>query len=110
MFLIKLWQVLVFLIAFLSPKQSKNEGELCIVYGKANGRSFTWIIQALELFSPFPKANQECKEEKQREESNMKKSKRTAFLGHISRTLWSPLGAHEVIDTLKEDNPFHDKI
>ena len=34
MFLIKLWQVLVFLIVFLSPKQSKNEGKLCIVMAK----------------------------------------------------------------------------
>ena len=55
MFLIKLWQVLVFLIAFWSPKQSKNEGELCIIHGKANGSSFTSIIQALELRSPLPK-------------------------------------------------------
>ena len=38
----------------------------------------------------MPKANQECKEEKQRGESNMKKSKRTASVGHISITFWSP--------------------
>ena len=37
-------------------------------------------------FSPFPKANQECKEEKQREESNMKKSKRIEDVGQISIT------------------------
>ena len=55
MFLIKLWQVLVFLIAFWSPKQSKNEGELCIIHGKENGSSFTSRIQALELRSPLPK-------------------------------------------------------
>ena len=35
MFLINFWQVLVFLIAFLSLKQAKNEGELGIVHGKA---------------------------------------------------------------------------
>ena len=81
----------MFLIAFLSPKQSKIEGELCIIHGKANGSSFTLRIQALELCSPLPKANQECKEEKQREESNMKKSKRTATVGHISITSWSLL-------------------
>ena len=57
---------LVFLIVFLSPKQSMIEGELCIIHGKANGSSFTRRIQALELCSPFPKANQECKEEKER--------------------------------------------
>ena len=38
----------------------------------------------------MPKANLECKEEKQRGESNMKKSKRTASVGHISITFWSP--------------------
>ena len=37
----------------------------------------------------FAKANQEC-EEKQRKESNMKKFKRRASLGHIQSTLWSP--------------------
>ena len=41
-------------------------------------------------FSPFPKANQECKEEKQREESNRKKSKKTEDVGHILITFWSP--------------------
>ena len=61
---------------------------------KANGSSFTWRIQALELCSPLPKANQECKEEKQREESNMKKSKRTTIVWHILITSWSPLFAY----------------
>ena len=81
---------MVFLIAFLSPKQSKIEGELCIIHGKENGSSFTWRIQDLELLSPLPKPNQECKEEKQREESNMNKFKRRASVGHISSTFWSP--------------------
>ena len=54
-----------------------------MVHGKANGSSFTWRNQALELCSPFLKENQECKEEKQREESNMKKFKRTTAVGHI---------------------------
>ena len=35
MSLISFWQVLVFLIAFLSLKKAKNEGELGIVHGKA---------------------------------------------------------------------------
>ena len=38
----------------------------------------------------FAKANQECKEERQREESNMKKFKRRAASGHIQSTSWSP--------------------
>ena len=85
---------MVFLTAFLSPKQSKNERDLYIIHGKANGISFTWRIQALELFSPLPKANQECNEEKQREDSNMKKFKRTATIGHILSTSWSPFYAY----------------
>ena len=44
----------------------------------------------MELCSPLPKANQEYKEEKQREESNMKKTKRIATVGHILNTSWSP--------------------
>ena len=51
--------------ALYSPWQSKWK----LIYIKK--------IQALELRSPFPKPNQEC-EEKQREESNMKKFKRRA--------------------------------
>ena len=35
MLLISFWQAFVFLIAFLSLKQAKNEGELGIVHGKA---------------------------------------------------------------------------
>ena len=35
MLLISFWKVLMFLIAFLSLKQAKNEGELGIVHGKA---------------------------------------------------------------------------
>ena len=50
-----MWQVLVFLIAFWSPKQSKNEGELYMIHGKANGSSNTWRIQDFDLRSPLPK-------------------------------------------------------
>ena len=44
----------------------------------------------------FQKPNQECKEEKQREESNKKKSKRTETVGHISTTFWSPFYAYYI--------------
>ena len=85
---------MVLLIVIWSQKQSKIEGELCIIHGKANGSSFTWRIQALELCSPLLKPNQESKEEKQREESNMKKFKRRAAAGHISSTSWSLFHAY----------------
>ena len=48
----------------------------------------------MELCSPLPKANHECKKEKQREKSNMKKFKRTETIGHISSTYWSPFSAY----------------
>ena len=51
MLLINFWQVLVFLVAFWSLKQAKNEGELCVVHGKASWSSITWRIQTLELHS-----------------------------------------------------------
>ena len=44
----------------------------------------------------MPKANQECKEEKQRKESNMKKFKRMETVGHISSTSWSPFYTHNI--------------
>ena len=50
----------------------------------------------MELCSPFPKANQECKEEKQREESNMKKSKRIETVGIILNTFWSPFHVYYI--------------
>ena len=65
--------------SFMITKAIQDEAEFYIIHGKANERSFTRRIQDLELCSPLPKENQECKEEKQREESNMKKFKRTAL-------------------------------
>ena len=76
--------------SFLITKAIQDWGEFFRIHGKAIRSSFTWKTQALELYSPLPKANQECKEEKQREEFNMKKSKRTASVGHISSSSWSP--------------------
>ena len=69
--------------SFFITKEIQDWGEFYIILGKANGSSFTWRIQALELYSPLPKTNHECKEEKQREKSNMKKFKRTETVGHI---------------------------
>ena len=66
MFLISFWQVLVFLIAFLSLKQAKNEGELGIVHGKARLKlNYMKNLGFGELRSLF-QLNQVCKEENQR--------------------------------------------
>ena len=63
MFLISFWQVLVFLIAFLSLKQAKNEGELGIVHGKERLKlNYMKNLGFGELRSLF-QVNQVCKEE-----------------------------------------------
>ena len=63
---ISFWQVLMFLIAFLSLKQAKNEGEPDIIHGKArlklnymNNPSFGKLQSLFQI-------NQVCKEENQR--------------------------------------------
>ena len=69
--------------SFFITKAIQDWGEFYRIHGKENGSSFTWRTQALKLYSPLPKANQECKEGKQREKSNMKKFKKTETVGHI---------------------------
>ena len=61
--------------SFLITKAIQDWGEFYRIHGKAIGSSFTWRTQPLELYSPLPKANHECKEKKQREKSNMKNSR-----------------------------------
>ena len=56
---IKFWLVLVFFVAFLSLKQVMNEGEFCANLGNR-------FLHALRI------AMKRCKEENQREKSNMK--------------------------------------
>ena len=80
----------MFLIAFFITKAIQDWGEFYRVHGKAIGSSLTRRIQYFELCGPLPKANHECKEEKIREKSNIKKFKRIATLGHISSTFWGP--------------------
>ena len=55
MLLINFWQVLVFLIAFLSLKQAKNEGELGIVHGKAGFKlNYTKNPSFRRAWKPLP--------------------------------------------------------
>ena len=61
--------------SFFITKAMQDWGEFFRIHGKANGSSFTWRTQPLELYSPLPKANHECKEKKQREKSNMTNSR-----------------------------------
>ena len=65
MLLINFWQVLIFLIAFLSLKQAKNEGKLSIIHGKARLKlNYMKNPSFGELQSLF-QINQVCKEENQ---------------------------------------------
>ena len=50
------------LIAFWSPKQFKNEGELYIVYGKAFGSSNSWRTKLWSLIVLCLSRSKECKE------------------------------------------------
>ena len=48
--------------SILITKAIQDWGEFYRIHGKVIGSSFTWRIQALKLYSPLPKANQESKE------------------------------------------------
>ena len=88
----------MFLIAFLSLKQAKNEGELCIVHGKPSWSSNTWRIQALELRNPLPKPNQECKEEIR--ERNLTWTKESSRRTHLEYFLESILYIPYIVSKL----------
>ena len=66
MLLINFWQVLIFLIAFLSLKQAKNEGKLDIVHEKARLKLNYTNNQSLGELRSLCQINQVCKEENQR--------------------------------------------
>ena len=70
--LIIFWQVLVFLIAFLSLKQAKNEGELAIVHGKARLKLKYMKNPSHGELQSLWKINQVRKEEKQRRNLSFK--------------------------------------
>ena len=74
--------------SFLITKAIQDWGEFFRIHGKAIRSSFTWKTQALELYSPLPKANHECKEGKQRDKSNMKNSRGQQLLD----TFWALFG------------------
>ena len=66
MLLISFWQVLVLLVAFLSLKQAKNEGELGIVHGKARLKLNYMKNPSFGELRSLCQINQVCKEENQR--------------------------------------------
>ena len=85
MLLISFWQVLMFLIAFRSLKQAKNEGKLGVVHGKARLKlNYTKNPSLGELRSLF-QINQVCKEENQRRNLTFMKFASTC---EIFASLW----------------------
>ena len=66
MLLISFWQVLMFLIAFCSLKQAKNEGELGIIHGKARLKLNYMKNPTIGELQSLCQINQVCKEENQR--------------------------------------------
>ena len=65
MLLINFWQVLIFLIAFLSLKQAKNEGKLSIIHGKARLKLNYMKNPSFGELQSLCQINQVCKEENQ---------------------------------------------
>ena len=72
MLLIIFWQVLMFLIAFLSLKQAKNEGELVIIHGKARLKLNYMKNPSFGELQSLCQINQVCKEENQRRNLTLK--------------------------------------
>ena len=72
MLLISFWQVLLFLIAFCSLKQAKNEGELGIIHGKARLKLNYMNNPSFEELQSLSQINQVCKEENQRKNLTLK--------------------------------------
>ena len=72
MLLIIFWQVLMFLIAFLSLKQAKNEGEPDIIHGKARLKLNYMKNPSFGELQSLCQINQVCKEENQRRNLTLK--------------------------------------
>ena len=72
MLLINFWQVLMFLIVFLSLKQAKNEGELGIIHGKARLKLNYMKNPSFGELQSLCQINQVCKEENQRRNLTLK--------------------------------------
>ena len=91
MLLISFWQVLMFLIAFWSLKQAKNEGELGIIHGKARLKlNYMKNPSFGELQSLF-QINQVCKEENQRRNLTLKNFATTYEIFSRQKEISQPL-------------------
>ena len=73
MLLISFWQVLMFLIAFLSLKQAKNEGGLGTIHGKARLKLNYMKNPSFGELQSLCQISQVCNEENQRRNLTLKK-------------------------------------
>ena len=65
----------MFLIAFCSPKQSKNEGELYIVHGKAFGSSNSWRTKLWSSIALCQSRSKYARKEQRREEKQSEENR-----------------------------------
>ena len=91
MLLINLWQVLMFLIAFLSLKQAKNEGELGIIHGKARLKLNYMKNPSFGELQSLYQINQVCKEENQRRNLTLKNFATTCEIFERQKKISQPL-------------------
>ena len=91
MLLISFWQVLMFLIAFLSLKQAKNEGELGIIHGKARLKLNYMKNPSFGELQSLYQINQVCKEENQRRNLTLKNFATTCEIFTRQKKILQPL-------------------
>ena len=86
------------LIAFWSPKQFKNEGELYIVYGKAFGSSNSWRTKLWSLIVLCLSRLKYARKEHWREENRVKKTEDSNYslLEHFWSTSRSPFATYYI--------------
>ena len=91
MLLISFWQVLMFLIAFLSLKQAKNEGQLGIIHGKARLKLNYMKNPSFGELQRLFQINQVCKEENQRRNITLKNFATTYEIFSRQKEISQPL-------------------
>ena len=84
----------MFFIAFCSPKQFKNEGELYIVHDKAFGRSNSWRTKLWSSIALFQSRSKYARKEQRREEKQSEENRGQqlqssfALLEHFSKSIF----------------------
>ena len=103
MLLISFWQVLMFLIAFWSLKQTKNEGKLGIVHGKARLKLNYMKNSIFGELQSLCQINQVCKEENQRRNQHWRISQPFAKFSQAKRNFRNSFSALQNFRNLISD-------